>query len=348
MMFSLARESRGLTQSELASRVGVKQGTISKIENGSLEPPADLVEKFASALGYPARLFSHPIEPRNLPVTFYRKRKSLSATATKRIEAALNLRRLHLITLLRAVDVPENRVPSVDLSEHCYASAREVARELRVRWHVPRGPIQNLTNLLESIGILVVRCDFGSSLVDGISIYEKRDHLPPVIFVSQSLPTDRMRFTLAHELAHIVLHHHMTLPPDEAEEEADALASEFLMPASDIRGHLTRVTVQSAIQLKSHWRVSAAAIIMRAASLGRINQRQKQYLFMQLGQLGYPSNEPGPLSPEEPTLVSEIVSFHLTDLGYDDRSLSDALMLTLDEFREQYRQPSNGLRVVRS
>lgn len=45
------RESAGLSQVELASKVGVTQGFISHIELGIREPALGLTKKLASALG---------------------------------------------------------------------------------------------------------------------------------------------------------------------------------------------------------------------------------------------------------------------------------------------------------
>ncbi|MCL6557700.1 MAG: helix-turn-helix domain-containing protein [Firmicutes bacterium] len=45
------RENAGLSQTELASKVGVTQGFISHIELGIREPTLKLVRKLAAALG---------------------------------------------------------------------------------------------------------------------------------------------------------------------------------------------------------------------------------------------------------------------------------------------------------
>ena len=80
----------------------------------------------------------------------------------------------------------------------------------------------------------VVRCThcevrFGTTQVDALSIYEVDDDIPPIIFINMQFPWDRLRYTMIHELAHIILHHHnpdYTLNTD-CEKEADQFAAAF-------------------------------------------------------------------------------------------------------------------------
>lgn len=56
-MLTLARESRGLTQLELAEAVGITQSSVSKFENGLQIPSNPQLQKFAMVLGYFTPLF---------------------------------------------------------------------------------------------------------------------------------------------------------------------------------------------------------------------------------------------------------------------------------------------------
>src|SRR5688572_4110497 len=99
-MMTLARDSRGLTQAELAAKIGVMQGTLSKYETGFYQPPSEFVGDLSNALGYPEEFFYEAGRPYGLPPFHYRRRKKLSAKALARIVAEMNIRRLHLTKLL--------------------------------------------------------------------------------------------------------------------------------------------------------------------------------------------------------------------------------------------------------
>ena len=113
-----------------------------------------------------------------------------------------------------------------------------------------------------------------------------------------------MRLTLAHELGHLVMHEH---PTEDMEREADRFAAEFLMPEQDVALELYPMSLERAAALKTRWRVSMAALIRRARDLGKLTTWQYKNLFVQLGRLGYRTNEPNPIAFEEPEFVNTII-----------------------------------------
>ena len=53
MKIASARKAAGLTQAELAERVGTKQASISKIETGRVVPTLPVLDRIARAVGSP-------------------------------------------------------------------------------------------------------------------------------------------------------------------------------------------------------------------------------------------------------------------------------------------------------
>lgn len=347
LMLTLAREAREYTQSQLAKLTGIAQGTLSKLESGQLLATDDVVARLSRSLEYPPELFTEQFTFRNLPISFYRKRaSSVPAKTLRSITARVNFMRRQIELLLRSVDIPELRIPIVDLGER-KQSVERIAQEIRVRWHIPSGPIANLVEAVEDAGVVVARCDFSTSKVDALSVYEERDQLPPLIVMSETLPGDRLRFSVAHELGHIVLHHHLEFEERDVESEANRFAAELLMPAADIKASLRNLTLQKLASLKPYWKVSMQALLMRAQQLQTISDYRARQLWVQLGSAGYRSEEPLPLPIEEPTLLSEAVSLHLDRLGYSEDELRSLVRLNDREFRAQYGRYRSQLRVVR-
>ena len=100
-MLQVARAARGFTQGELAERARVTQALISKLENGlTPDPSEETVQALCEALRFPASfLYSHE-KPLGLPPFHYRKRARLGAKVLGKIEAQINIRRIHLARLL--------------------------------------------------------------------------------------------------------------------------------------------------------------------------------------------------------------------------------------------------------
>jgi transcriptional regulator with XRE-family HTH domain len=59
-MLVLARESKGMTQGELASEISVSQANVSKFESGLLDVSSEQLSKISDALEKPESFFFQP------------------------------------------------------------------------------------------------------------------------------------------------------------------------------------------------------------------------------------------------------------------------------------------------
>ncbi len=344
----LAREQNGITQEELAKGLGISQGELSKIENGQSLRGKEFATALSEALGEPVEFFFEPTHHISLDIGLHRKRV-VGARALRMSRARVHRVRMVLQRLIQSLDVPECGVPMVDLEEYRpldKAPVVSLAEELRARWHLPKGPIANVVELAEYLNVLVIPIDFGTTKIDGRSIAFANDGLPPTIFIRPDVPGDRQRFTVAHELAHIVLHHHLRhrLPGDEAEDEANRLAAELLMPARQVRPFLRDLTLKKAVQLKMRWRVSIQSIVQRAYTLKLITKKQRHSLHVQISQKGWNRHEAVHVPNEMPMLFKELFDVHMNELGYSAQGLCKAVRISENFLWEH--GIAKGLRVV--
>ena len=334
-LIKVARQARGMSQVQLAKRAGVTQAAISKWEAGVTQPSAEFVTALANALTFPASLFYETDPVFGVPISVnYRKSASVGAKAIDKMEAEINLRLMHLRRLLTSMDYkPELSLPRLDIDEY-NGDAAHVAQLVRRHWGVPSGPLLNLTALVERAGCIVLTCDFEDIGVYGLTL--QPPGLPTCIFLNSSMPGDRQRFTVAHELAHAIMHR---LPSADMEREADAFASELLMPAQDIRSDLMHgMSLQRLAALKPLWRVSMGALLMRAKSLGCITDTQSTYLWRQMSAAGYRKKEPVEVDfpAEKATALSDILRAHSDELGYTMEDFEAMLHVHAGELNEMY------------
>lgn len=343
-MVILARESRGLTQHEAAIRLRVTQSRISKIESGMLPVPDDLVPQLSEVFEYPEEFFSQTGLIYPLGAGFYRKAKGIATRDLTVIIARINIERIRIQKLLRSIELDTVKLPTLEIDGERHRSPESVARAMRKFLSLPRGPIENLTRTLENAGVFVVQCDFETRFFSGVSI--RTENGIYIVFVNSAMPGDRQRFTLAHELGHIIMHR---IPNDEMENEADRFASEFLMPEQDIRSQLSNLTLAKLASLKKYWKVSMQAILMAATNLRLVNERKRRYLWMQMGKHGYRLNEPTELAipRDPPTLLQETVKIHLGQLGYSETDLQEILFLGEDELEKYWLKAPKRLRLLR-
>jgi len=358
-MLCLARDSRELTQSGLADRMKITQGTLSKYETGLLAPPEDVVREFANALAYPESFFFQGEQAYGFPPFHFRKRKKLGQKAMNRIIAEMNIRRMHVKRLALSYERDSTGfIPEIDMDEYQGISKRrptieDIAQHVREAWGVPRGPIENMVGLIERNGGIVVPCEFGTDLIDAMS--QRIDGMPVLFFVNKAAPADRIRFTLAHELGHMILHTLSLSEDDTMEDQADAFAGAFLLPTDEIRPQLRRIDLPHLANLKGYWKVSIAALMMRADRLDLITPYQRKVFWMDMSRAGYRKSEPNEPAAESPEAIGRMIRFHQRQLGYTNTDVSTLLYLLPSEFTRLYSgalatQPSTSaaptLRVV--
>lgn len=339
-MMVIARDSRGMTQSDLANSLGIQQGTVSKYEGGLIEPPSDFLEDVSMVLGFLPTFFFEAGRPYGMPPFHFRKRKKLSAKALSKIVAEMNIRRMHISALLQSFELKTNSfIPEID--RHAYLgrsrsafSVEDVARHMREHWMLPSGPIDSMIDVIEGAGGIVVPCDFGTDLIDAMS--QRIDGLPVLFFVNAHIPADRARHTLAHELGHMLLHTREIMTDETMEDEADEFAGAFLLPATEIRPQLRQFNLRQLANMKSYWKVSMAAIAVRASRLNLITPHQSKMFWIEMSRLGYRKREPNEPSPEVPFLFNRILKFHLGPLGYSVAELSKILHLRHPNFLTMY------------
>jgi len=342
-MITIARESRGLTQINLASRADIPQATLSKAENGFAELSTERLQAIADVLDYPVELFDwpDPVYGFGSSAFHHRKQQSLGQTTLKQVQANMNLLVGRLRRLSEGIDIAAPfRLPVLDIDEH---TPEEIARILRAAWMLPMGPVHNVVAAIEAAGGLVLRRDLGSPRFTAISIRPPGSR--PTFILNRGLPPDRERFTLTHECGHLVMHE---IPRDEAEREADRFAAEFLMPAAEIQPSLANVDLAKAADLKRYWKTSMSSLIRRARDLDVITERRYTSLMVQLSQRGYTKKEPVDLPLEESTVVDAMVRIHTEQHGYSDARLAKVVSLKTREFNAEFTPPRRGgLRVVR-
>lgn len=333
-MVTLARESRGLTQSELASRLKISQGKLSKVEAGTAPVTTELRKQLSRQLRYPDHFFarSDPIMGPGASEFFHRRRQSLGSKVLTRIHAQVNIRRMEIRRLLHSVEIPENNIPRYD-PETFDGSIEAIAQAVRASWHLPPGPVKNLTNAIEDAGGIVILLEFGTPLIDALSRY--MPGLPPLFFCNADVPGDRLRMSLAHELGHAVMHH---APIPEMEEQAFRFAREFLTPEREIVPQLHGLTLPRLAQLKPYWRVSMTGLIKQAEATGAVTPNQARYLYQQMSRHGYRKTEPAELDipHEQPSTLREVVRLHRVHFDYAIEELSRLVGLEEVEMQTIY------------
>ncbi len=142
---------------------------------------------------------------------------------------------------------------------------------VRDRWELGSGPVVNLIGLLEEKGIKI----YETRGIEGFEGLSGRYGDVPFVAVSMEGPADRVRFTAAHELGHVLCDFDTAESP---EGECHAFGAAFLLPRVALertfRPPRRKVTLADLAEIKEMFGVSLQAIMYRAHALGFVTDRQ--------------------------------------------------------------------------
>jgi Zn-dependent peptidase ImmA (M78 family)/transcriptional regulator with XRE-family HTH domain len=302
-----ARELRGLSQIELARRAGVSRQTIASLEAGTKGVADTTLAAIAEVLAVPVTFLERAPPPSPPGSTLhFRKRSHTTQKAVSQLlrGAALfahAVEGLHVHARFRP-----HRLPSVPRG----AGIEEIAERCRVEWGIPLdAPIAKVVRVLEHAGVFVGSFSAPNLPVDAFCFHDAR---PMIMFNEYERPTSRIRFSVAHEAGHLVMHRACTAGEDHTENEANRFAGAFLLPRAALRREFPRRGVRldwaALVALKRRWGVSVAAIVVRAHQLGIMSDVEYRSANIAISKMGWRTSEPGePPSDEQPELTANVL-----------------------------------------
>ena len=339
-----ARKAVGLSLRALADRAGVTAMAISKYEAGKSTPSSRVLLDLSKALGVRTEYFFRPVKI-ELQEMKHRKHSHLPKKALDQIEGDVKEQLERFIELeqllpngpVQPFKLPENLpAPIATLDE-----VEAVARELRTSWRLGIDPIPVLTDMLEERGIKVFqsqaiddRFDGMAATVDGI----------PVIVVGRGWPGDRQRFTLAHELGHLVLQGRLASDVEE-EAAANRFAGAFLAPADEVRKELGEKRIwlepRELEVLKKTYGLSMQGWMHRAKDLGILPDVHYVEMRKFFSSRGWNKTEPGEqYASERPQLFDQLVYRALAQDLISESKAAELLRMPLTEFQKKRNMPS--------
>lgn len=270
-----ARLIKGLTMDELGKRVqpAMTRQAINKYEKGHTVPDSRMLIAFSMALGVKPDYFFRPFTVAVDKIMFNKK-----AGVPERVIASIREK------------VREELERYLEIEELCGSStafklgkkevgtddeAREYANEVRTKFGLGFDGISNVIEVLEDNGIKIIEISEDESF-GGLSGYA--NDVIPVIVVNRNLPSEEKRFTLLHELGHLI----MDCPSESEAKKIECLcnvfASEMLVPSSVLKGRLGNmrhdISLAELSDIQRQYGASIDTIMLSLKDLGVITGRR--------------------------------------------------------------------------
>lgn len=274
-----ARTEAGLTQADLAARVGLERTALVRIESGDRKVSATELVVIAGALDRPVDWFF--AEPPAAVVS--RRRDPAVGGFSRALDRALEnaARDVAFLEDRRLLLSAERSVRNAPAS---FEDAENLARSVRAEAGQPDGPLLDLQSVAESLGLLGFSIALGPDAGD--AAYVEVGNFG-VAVINGTTDPGRRRFSLAHELGH-----HLTgdayepsprLGASDTERMFNAFAAHLLMPRSSVLSIWDEFSARSprlaAIAVAVRFSVSWTAACNQLKNLGLIDSREQERLL---------------------------------------------------------------------
>lgn len=333
-----ARLAEGLTQEELAEELDMSPSQVGRYERGEADPDSSYLIDLSEALGLKTEALMRPrfVEVRQPD---FRKKSRLRAKEEKAVLAQVGEwieRYLDLEELLQQ----KTDVDAVQLPVQTFGDVEQAAIDVRQAWGLGLDPIDNVTEVFEDRGIRVCPVEADEDF-DALAFWVGEDK--PVIAFREGVPGDRQRFSMAHELGHIVLEPSGMDPEDAANRFAGA----FLVPRPRVVDELGRerdsLNPHELHLLKHKYGLSMSAWVYRASDVGVLSQEGTQRMWKLFSRRGWREEEPGELfEPEEPTRMKRLVLRGLQEETLSPDRAAELVGMSLSEFQSSEAQRHAG------
>lgn len=309
----LARLLNGFTQQELGNYVSVSRQFIHQIEGGTKNPANDVLEALCEVLKVECGFFMTPVgNDVKFEQCHFRKRRTTPVGLAHRVLAFSTIFEELVVYINEFLELPTKDIPTIEHDDNNYTNEEiELAAELcRKSWKLGiNTPISKITRVLENAGIVITQFDGVSEKVDALSLNRQ---YPIIVRNTAKKSVCRMRFDLAHECGHFVLHDGIETGDKTTESEADRFASAFIFPRSAFIKEFpdmtnTRLNWKLIYNLKIRWGMSVRALIYRAHHLGLISAQQYRSANVHLNRTGQTKVEKFDdlIQPEAPELLKD-------------------------------------------
>ena len=300
-----ARARVGISKTDLAAEVDVSPAAIGQYEAGVNSPRPEVIERLAKALHVRPEFFSvgRPLARIDSVNAHFRSLRSARVVDRQKALAIATLVWELTFALERFVRLPESDLPDIPAG----TAPAEAAAALRRHWGLPDGPVRHLVATAESHGIVVaVRPLSEVADVDAFSVVI----LDRPIILTTPRRTENVfkhRFSVAHEIGHLLLHSEVTEPTATIEKEADAFAAALLTPASAMDAALPqRLDLATLVQLGRTWGVAPTSMVRRMVERGRTTESSARRAYQRLSAVYDAKADPAVAYPGEvPTLLKK-------------------------------------------
>ncbi len=329
---------KNLSLKEAGLMLNMSAPAVLKYEKGEIHPDSQKLIEFANAYNVKVLDLLKTYNAPEMKFSTFRKRQRLQGENLELLKEIIQNKVADYLEVIELNEIKtcNNKIKKYSCNNE--VDAEFAAEEFRKNYKLSiNQPISDLINILENIGILIIEIDNSNdkfSDFDGLS--EVVNDIPLIVLLNNS-DGERQRFTIAHELGHLVLN----IKDQNLNEEkmCNKFASNLLMPKDAVIKEFgisrNNISFYELRAFKKEYKVSMAATIYRLKELNIISEYLYKKINISFSSKGYKKHEPDPIEPEKSYQFKRLVHKLEVDNIISLNKACELLGITINEYNEE-------------
>lgn len=329
---------KNLSLKDASNLLNMTATAISKYEKGKILPDSKKLIDFANAYNVKSIELLKVYNAPKMKFTSFRKKKRLTGQNLELLEELIQDEVYKYLEIIEMNNIDTDNIKLKKYSCNNFEDVEKAANDFRNYIKISsKQPISDLINILENLGIIIIQIKNPNNRFDDFDgLSEIVNNIPVIVLLDDIKDGARQRFTIAHELGHLILN----INNDELDEEklCNRFASALLMPKEAITnefGYSRRnINFFELTAFKNEFKVSYTTIIYRLKDLNIISEYLYKKLSIFLSQrIG--KNDPKPIPPEISFQFKKIVYKLEADEIISVNKACELLGFTIDEYNNE-------------
>jgi Zn-dependent peptidase ImmA (M78 family)/DNA-binding XRE family transcriptional regulator len=302
----LARKMAGMSLQDLSDKLEnmVAKQSLNKYEQGLMNPTSDVLLALAKTLKVKPDFFLKK-DTLEIKEISFRKKANVSKKAEESVveQARDYVERFFEIENIFNINAKFHN-PLLKLIINDKNAVEHAANKLREAWKLGFDPISGIVEMLELKGVKVLLINYEDG-IDGFSFLASNGI--PVVVINKNLKSiERIRFTIIHELAHLLLEFDDQIKNDQKQIEklCHYFSSCFLLPREMLIKMIggqkrSYIDIKELVSIKEYYGISIRAIVHRLNEIGIITPNYYQRWVIYMSKTYGHKDEPGNYIGEE-------------------------------------------------
>lgn len=292
---------KNLSLKEAGKLLNMSATAVAKYESGKIIPDSSKLIEFANAYNVKAIDLLKVYKVPKMEFTSFRKKKRLKGKVLDLLKSSIQNEVAKYFEVIEMNNINTDNIKLKKYSCNSIEDAEKSANDFRNYIKISNNqPISDLINILENLGIIIIQIKNIDNRFDGFDGLSEVVNDIPVIVLSEGIKDGaRQRFTIAHELGHLILN--IDNSELDSEKLCNRFASALLMPKEAVINEFgesrKNINFFEFTAFKNEYKVSYTAILYRLKDLGIISEYlYKRFSILISERIG--KNDPHPITPE--------------------------------------------------